>query len=81
LPDGIAEFFSVHPEQLSRGLPKEQLLPVIEAIRKHVAAIRDAFAQLEIRMVGGSLLIIYEDKRTMMTRMWKRKARRTPSLV
>jgi len=35
-------------------------LPVIEGIRKHVAAIRDAFAKLEIRMVGGSLLIIYE---------------------
>ena len=60
MPDGIAKFFPVHSEQLSQGLPKEQLLSVIEAIRKHVAAIRDAFAQLEIRMVGGSLLIIYE---------------------
>jgi 1D-myo-inositol-tetrakisphosphate 5-kinase/inositol-polyphosphate multikinase len=60
LPDGIAKFFPVHSEQLTQGLPKEQLLPVIEAIRKRVAAIRDAFAQLEIRMVGGSLLIIYE---------------------
>ena len=60
MPDGIARFFPVHSEQLSQGLPKEQLLPVIEAIRKHVAAIRDAFAKLEIRMVGGSLLIIYE---------------------
>ena len=29
-------------------------------VRKHVAAVRDAFAQLEIRMVGGSFLIIYE---------------------
>ena len=35
-------------------------MPVIEAIRKYVATIRDAFAQLEIRTVGGSLLIIYE---------------------
>ena len=60
LPDGIARFFPVHSERSTQGLPEEQLLPVIEAIRKHVAAIRDAFARLEIRMVGGSLLIIYE---------------------
>lgn len=56
----MAKFFPIHSGQSTQGLPKEQLLPVIEAIRKHVAVMRDAFAQLEIRMVGGSLLIIYE---------------------
>jgi len=60
LPDGIARFFPIHSEQSAQGLPKEQLLPVIEAIRGHVALVRDAFAQLEIRMVGGSFLIMYE---------------------
>lgn len=60
LQDGIARFFPIHSEQSTQGLPKEQLLSVIEAIRSHVAIIRDAFAQLEIRMVGGSFLIIYE---------------------
>ena len=60
MPDGVAKFFPIHSEQSTQGLPKDQLLPVIEAIRKHVAAIRDAFAQLEIRMVGGSFLIMYE---------------------
>ena len=60
LQDVIAKFFPVHSGQSPQGLPKEQLLPVIEVIRKHVAAVRDAFAQLEIRMVGGSFLIIYE---------------------
>lgn len=60
LQDGIAKFFPVHSGQLPQGLPKEQLLLVIEVIRRHVAAVRDAFAQLEIRMVGGSFLIIYE---------------------
>ncbi|KAF9793329.1 hypothetical protein BJ322DRAFT_1034064 [Thelephora terrestris] len=60
LPDGIAKFFPVHSEQLSQGLPKEQLLPVIESIRRHVAAVRDAFARLELRMIGGSFLIVYE---------------------
>lgn len=60
LPDGIAGFFPVHSEQTPRGLPKEQLLLVVEAVRKHVAIIREEFARLEIRMVGGSYLIIYE---------------------
>jgi 1D-myo-inositol-tetrakisphosphate 5-kinase/inositol-polyphosphate multikinase len=60
LPDGIAKFFPIHSEQSTQGLPKEQLLPVVEEIRRHVAIIRDAFAQLEVRMVGGSFLIIYE---------------------
>jgi inositol-polyphosphate multikinase len=60
LPDGFSRFFPIRSERLTQGLPKEQLLPVIEAIRKNVAAVRDAFAQLEIRMAGGSFLIIYE---------------------
>ena len=61
LPDGIAKFFPIHSEQSALGLPKEQVLPVVEAIRKQVAAIRNAFAQVEMRMVGGSLLIVYEN--------------------
>lgn len=60
LLDGIARFFPVHSELSPRGLPKEQLLAVVEAVRKEVAIIREAFAHLEIRMVGGSYLIIYE---------------------
>lgn len=60
MPDGIAKFLPIYSEQLTQGLPKEQLLPVVEAIRKRVATIRDVFAQLDIRTVGGSLLIIYE---------------------
>ena len=60
LPDGIAKFFPIHTERSTLGLPKEQLLPVIKAIRESVATIRDAFAQLEIRMAGGSFLFIYE---------------------
>ena len=60
LPDGIAKFFPIHSERSTQGLPKEQLLSVIEVIREIVAMIRDAFAQVEIRMAGGSFLIIYE---------------------
>ena len=61
LPTGIAKFFPIHSEQSTLGLPTEQLLPVVEAIRERIAEIRDAFAQVEMRMVGGSLLIIYEN--------------------
>ena len=60
LPDGIARFFPIHSEQLTQGLPKEQLLSVIGTIRRHIAAVREAFSQAEIRMAGGSFLIIYE---------------------
>lgn len=60
LPDGIARFFPVHSGQSTQGLPKELLLPVIRTIRKHVAAVRGAFKQLEMRMAGSSFLIIYE---------------------
>jgi 1D-myo-inositol-tetrakisphosphate 5-kinase/inositol-polyphosphate multikinase len=60
LPDGIAKFFPIHSEQSPQGLPKEQLLPILEAIRRRVATIRDVFARLEIRVVGGSFLILYE---------------------
>jgi 1D-myo-inositol-tetrakisphosphate 5-kinase/inositol-polyphosphate multikinase len=35
-------------------------LPIVEAIRNQVATIRGVFAQLEIRVIGGSFLIIYE---------------------
>ena len=60
MPDGIAKFFPIHSEQPPQGLPKEQLLSILEAIRRRVATIRDVFARLEIRVVGGSFLILYE---------------------
>ena len=60
LPVAITRFFPIRSEQSTQGLPKEQLLPIVEAIRNQVATIRGVFAQLEIRVVGGSFLIIYE---------------------
>lgn len=44
----------------SSGLPKETLEPILRAIREEIAEIREVFSSLEIRMVGASLLIIYE---------------------
>lgn len=61
LPDGIASFFPVGDEEgSSKGLPKKTLLPILESIRSEVAEIRDALSKLEFRMVGGSILVIYE---------------------
>jgi inositol-polyphosphate multikinase len=76
LPEGIARFFPVASseaqaaqEQLlaaeptpavGTGLPKDILLPILESLREDVAEIRDVFAGLELRMVGGSLLVVYE---------------------
>ncbi|THH31858.1 hypothetical protein EUX98_g2303 [Antrodiella citrinella] len=42
------------------GLPAHTLLPILRGILHNVEEIRDAVAQVEMRMVGGSLLVIYE---------------------
>ena len=44
----------------SSGLPKETLEPILRAIYEEIAEIRQVCSSLEIRMVGASLLIIYE---------------------
>ena len=44
----------------SSGLPKEILEPILRAIYEEIAEIRQVYSSLEIRMVGASLLIIYE---------------------
>lgn len=59
LSEGVAKFFPVG-DATSSGLPKETLVPILQGIREEVQEIRDIFAKLEVRMVGGSLLVIYE---------------------
>ncbi|KAG6836501.1 hypothetical protein H0H93_007430 [Arthromyces matolae] len=70
LPDGISRFFPVgspisdEGQEVSKtstsGLPLDALLPILEGIREDIKEIREVYAELEIRMVGGSLLIVYE---------------------
>ncbi|KAL5511981.1 hypothetical protein ACEPAH_5200 [Sanghuangporus vaninii] len=66
LPDGMRRFFPLSSSSSSssspkgQGLPKPLLLPIIRGILKDVRTIRDALAKTELRMVGGSLLIVYE---------------------
>ncbi|ETW85073.1 hypothetical protein HETIRDRAFT_25122, partial [Heterobasidion irregulare TC 32-1] len=42
------------------GLPARTLLPILSAIARDVRAVRAALAGVEMRMVGGSLLVVYE---------------------
>ncbi|KAF9528253.1 hypothetical protein CPB83DRAFT_854709 [Crepidotus variabilis] len=68
LAEGIAKFFSVgeavkdpaNPPTSTSGLSRETLVPIVETIRDEIKEIRAAYGELEIRMVGGSLLILYE---------------------
>ena len=74
LPDGMARFFPLAPDTppapvtdadaevpaVGTGLPAAILLPLLESLREDVVEIREALAEVHMRMVGGSLLIIYE---------------------
>jgi 1D-myo-inositol-tetrakisphosphate 5-kinase/inositol-polyphosphate multikinase len=42
------------------GTPPDLLLPVLQGVLYSTRQLRDAIAQTEMRMVGGSILIIYE---------------------
>ncbi|KAK7048569.1 kinase [Favolaschia claudopus] len=65
LPEGIARFFPIATKETpEQGLPASLLLQILELLREDVEDIRDAFAALEMRMVGGSLLIVYESDLT-----------------
>ena len=64
LGEGIAKFFPVGTESKededALGLPYDTLVHVLTAIRDEIKEIRDVYSELEIRMVGGSLLVVYE---------------------
>ncbi|KAG8737362.1 hypothetical protein FRC10_008277 [Ceratobasidium sp. 414] len=61
LPEGIARFF---PETV----PRESLLKVLSAVHSKVLEIQQALAETEIRMVGGSVLIVWEGDPTALAR-------------
>ncbi|KAF8602811.1 SAICAR synthase-like protein [Ceratobasidium sp. AG-I] len=53
LPEGIARFF---PE----SVPRDHLLKVLGVVHEKLLEIQQALAETEIRMVGGSVLIVWE---------------------
>ncbi|KAJ7069573.1 hypothetical protein C8F01DRAFT_1326590, partial [Mycena amicta] len=65
LPEGFGRFFPIvgageSGASKTQGLPAPLLLQILELLREDIGDIRDAFAEVELRMVGGSLLILYE---------------------
>lgn len=42
------------------GLPDTLLVPILRSIRKSVQELRDLLSSIELRMIGSSLLIVYE---------------------
>ncbi|KAI0810825.1 hypothetical protein BC629DRAFT_1580063 [Irpex lacteus] len=69
LPDGIRRFFPLAsdadkskrpPVEVDTGIPPNVLLPILECLREDIAEIKAVLEQVHIRMVGGSLLVIYE---------------------
>ncbi|KAK2460699.1 hypothetical protein APHAL10511_007169 [Amanita phalloides] len=63
LPEGIARFFPIGSKEegeSSLGLPIPLLLPILDGLKEDVAEIREIVAALEMRIVGSSLLIVYE---------------------
>lgn len=48
------------PLTSSFGLPRQVLLPILEWLREDVAELQEAFRGIHLRMVGGSLLVVYE---------------------
>ncbi|KAH7920680.1 SAICAR synthase-like protein [Leucogyrophana mollusca] len=60
LPEGIARFFPVSAEQTQLGLPANFLLPILVRLHKDIGRIKVTLEEIEMRLVGASLLIIYE---------------------
>ncbi|VDB84510.1 unnamed protein product [Peniophora sp. CBMAI 1063] len=60
LPDGMRRFFPVPSSSSTQGLPASTLLPILEGIRDIVEQLRYVLSEIELRMVGGSVLIVYE---------------------
>jgi 1D-myo-inositol-tetrakisphosphate 5-kinase/inositol-polyphosphate multikinase len=45
---------------LDVGLPDTLLVPILRSIRKSIQELRDLLSSIELRMIGSSLLIVYE---------------------
>ncbi|KAH7105787.1 SAICAR synthase-like protein [Auriculariales sp. MPI-PUGE-AT-0066] len=65
LPDGTARFFPVAAvaedgKVTGQGLPAPLLLRVLDGLLLRLRVIESTLSSIELRMVGGSLLIVYE---------------------
>lgn len=68
LQEGIENFFPCHlgtsfPTNPNTGLPADTILTLLTSLYDSLADLRKALAGTHMRMVGGSVLIIYEGDR------------------
>lgn len=77
LPDAIRRAFPLSPNSSDKpsgqGLTAELLMPMLAGVLNDVREIRDALTYTEVRLVGTSMLIVYESAwdraRTALDRM------------
>lgn len=60
LPDGFARFFPSESDNAGAGLPEALLARLVDRLIARMRKIESAITAAEIRMVGGSALIVYE---------------------
>ncbi|KAI0668333.1 SAICAR synthase-like protein [Trametes maxima] len=58
-PSTAADAQDVHPTR-GTGLPVDLLEPILESLREDITEIKETLSETPLRMVGGSLLIVYE---------------------
>lgn len=77
LPEGMAKFFAATDLADSPpngpGVRKDLLIPIVKGVIDLVTEIRDAVAETEMRMVAGSLLIIWEGDESALESALDRK--------
>jgi len=74
LPTGTAKFFAVVAEDgMGPGVRKDLLVPILKGVLEDVREIRKAVAQTEVRMVGGSILIVWEGDESALEAALDRK--------
>ena len=59
-PSGSAELTTSADTPQATGLPPDLLLPVLKGLLSNIEEICDALQDVELRMVGSSLLVVYE---------------------
>lgn len=61
LTEGTAKFFSnADADQNGPGVRKDLLIPIVKGVLDELQEVRQALAVTEMRMVGGSVLVVWE---------------------
>ncbi|KZT59794.1 SAICAR synthase-like protein [Calocera cornea HHB12733] len=60
LPQGISAFFPLALSPSDPGLPPDLLVSVLQGVEDDVEELTEVLAATEVRVVGGSVLLVYE---------------------